>query len=32
MECPWSPLKKEGIEGHTEKEGVGERERTDPTP
>ena len=32
LECPWDPLKKEGIEGHRQREGVGkrEREREDP--
>jgi hypothetical protein len=27
LECPWDPLKKEGIEGHRQREGVGKRER-----
>jgi hypothetical protein len=27
LECPWDPLKKEGIEGHGERVGKRERER-----
>ena len=30
LECPWDPLKKEGVDGHAENVGERERERADP--